>query len=116
VTNERGEISTYDMPDGEGKLKKLPMLRGGPPPCSTCPKLEGIAEKKPLDKAEDLFGEAWFWDARQHFFECRAVGDFGSPDPLMRAIIAEFDIADRRSTGKSSDRTAAMLEVIAKRK
>jgi hypothetical protein len=70
------------------------MLRadfGVPAPCHVCPKAVG---GQPLDDDAD-YGP-WFWDARGWFHECRAVGDFGSPDPLMRAVAAEFDRADRR--------------------
>ena len=103
---DNGEVSTYfDVVAGE--RVELPMVRGDgdPPPCEACPKVpDGLP--KSWEFADDF--DPWFWDAQAWFRECRAVGDFGSPDPLMRAVAAEFDAADRRA---ETDRLVSLLKV-----
>lgn len=109
VVGPTGAVSTRRAKDESGRLVELPMLRseaGVPPPCAACPKTEGRA-KEPLPDGDD-FG-AWFWDARDWFHECRAVGQFDNPDPLMRAVAAEFDRADRRQQNRPADKAAALL-------
>lgn len=68
------------------------------PPCTVCPKLGKDDPKKPLEPDADVLGSPWFWDAREWYYECRAVGDFEKPSSMMRAVAAAFDEADRRQT------------------
>ena len=67
---------------------------GGKPPCAVCPKVLNKDDPKPL-APEDDFGD-WIWGLQKRFRECRAVGDFEQPDPLLRSLFAEFDLAERR--------------------
>lgn len=62
---------------------------GSTPPCEVCPKNEGVQEsdRKPLPEELD-FGD-WFTDLHQFYRERRAIG-YGSMDPLMAAVMAEF--------------------------
>ena len=80
-----------------------------PTPCAVCPKIPDGAPKS-WEFADEF--DDWFWDARGWFRECRAVGDFGAPDPLMRAVAAEFDAADRSAT---EARAAARLANLIRR-
>ncbi len=99
VVGPNGVISTYVSKDSSGRLIELPMRRseaGVPPPCAVCPKAR---DGGPLEEDAD-FGD-WFFAAQAWYEECRAVGDFGRPDPLMRAVAAAFDVADRRARDRA---------------
>lgn len=109
VIGPTGAISTRRAKDDTGRVVELPMLRaeaGVAPPCGTCPKTDGRA-KEPLPPDDDF--AAWFWDVRDWFAECRAVGQFENPDPLMRAVAAELDRADRRQQARPAERAASLL-------
>ena len=109
---DNGEVSTYYGLDAAGGRVELPMLReaSDAPPCGVCPKVPADAPAKSWEWADDFDG--WFWAAHQWFRECRAVGDFGDPDPLMRAVAAEFDAADRSAV---EARAAARLANLTRR-
>lgn len=117
VMGENGEVSTRPALDAAGRMVELPMAAPDDwrPPCGVCPKVRDAAAKAPLDPADDLFAQDWFWDLRQWFRECRAVGDFGDPDPLMRAAAAELDAAERRLAGRPHELTAAVLARLSRR-
>jgi hypothetical protein len=109
VIGPTGAVSTRRAKDAAGRVVELPMLRseaGVGPPCGTCPKTEGRA-KEPLPEDDDF--AAWFWDVRDWFHECRAVGQFGDPDPLMRAVAAELDRAERQAQSRSLDTLSHLL-------
>jgi hypothetical protein len=118
VVGDNGEVSTHWQRDANGEPEEVPTRRpeSVPPPCPTCPKLGPNDEKKPLPPELDLFAQDWLTDARQMFLENRAVGNFGDPDPFMRAVFAEFDQAERRMERSASEDTVALLSrVLSKR-
>jgi hypothetical protein len=69
-----------------------------PPPCSTCPKRGPDEPKEPLPEGDDLFAQNWFWEVRELFDECRAVGDFGRPGPFMRWMFTEWNKERERAS------------------
>jgi hypothetical protein len=109
VLGDNGEVSTYYGLDAAGTRVELPMARdaGDPPPCTVCPKIPDGAPKS-WEWADEF--DDWFWDARAWWRECRAVGDFAGPDPLMRGVAAEFDAADRLAAEeRAANRFANLL-------
>ena len=81
---------------------------GDPPPCNVCPKIPDSAPVRSWEWADEF--DDWFYDSRQWWRECRAVGDFGSPDALMMAVAAEFDAADRSAAeSRAANRLANLL-------
>lgn len=68
-----------------GGVVELPMAMpvGVQTPCAVYPKVLPGREPCAENAAE---WEPWVDDLLAHFAECRAVGDFGSPDPLTRAL------------------------------
>lgn len=118
--DERGGVAKSYRPDAAGReLIEEPALRPAavPPPCGVCPKWEGQAgDPAPLAGDEDLFAAAWFHDCRDVFLEGRAVGGFGEPDPFTRAVLTEFDLAERRlDRREAGDTLAAVARLIARR-
>lgn len=84
-------------PDGFPVLADAARQPGERPPCSACPKWEGVpGDPAPLTGDGDLFGSAWLADLWQHYREGRAVGDLGGADPFTRAALALLDAAERR--------------------
>ena len=112
VMGDNGEVSTYPSFDAAGTRVELPMVRepGDLPPCGVCPKIPDAAPVRSWEWADEF--DDWFYDARQWFRECRAVGGFGEPDPLMRGVAAEFDAADRAA---AEARAAARLANLIRR-
>jgi hypothetical protein len=104
---DNGEISTY--PDYvNGERIEIPMVREDtdPPPCTVCPKIPRDAPKH-WEYAVEF--EPWFWEVVQWYRECAAVGDFGDPDPLMRALAAEVHQADQSRRSNDIQQLATTL-------
>ena len=102
-----GEVSTYLEDDGAGGRVELPM-RLGPgqdPPCGVCPKVPAGRPKHWSHAAE---WDPWVFGVLGWFAECRAVGDFGGPDPLMRRLARLLADDERRR-----DRAAFVGDVAA---
>jgi hypothetical protein len=109
VMGDNGEVSTYPSYSPQGERIELPMIRepGDEPPCNVCPKIpEG--ESKHWSNATEF--EPWFWRLRSWFNECRAIGDFGNPDPFMRAVAAAFDLASREQQERRGQWIEAYLK------
>lgn len=117
IMGENGEVSESYRPGPDGKVALLPTPApaGWRPPCGVCPKVKDAAVKAPLNPDDDLFAQDWFWDLRQWFRECRAVGDFGTPDPLMRAAAAELDAAERRLAARPQEIMTTLLARLGRR-
>lgn len=104
---ENGEVSTYPgMRDGERVELEMVRDENDPPPCHVCPK---IPDGLPKHWEHAVEFEPWFFAVRQWRRECRAVNDFGNPDPLMRAIAAELMVEDEARTWRETNDWAANL-------
>lgn len=81
---------------GEPVLGPQPRPAQCPPPCHVCPKLEGVADKRPLADADDPFGGGgWVWQVADHARGLMAWGERPA-DPLARAVGRIVAEADRR--------------------
>lgn len=90
--------------DGDGRPTDTPRPPGCPPPCAVCPKLDGLADRRPLAAADDfdgLLAEVRGWVA-----EGRAAGFPPAADPFLRAAAAVVDTADEAARRRREARRA----------
>jgi hypothetical protein len=74
-----------------------------------CPKLDGLADRRPLDPADDFDG--LFADLDRWYRQGRAVGFPAGLDPLMRDVAAAFD-EHHRGLDRRAARAAVRSELI----
>ena len=88
----------------------LPVVRTGPTPCGTCPKIPSFEPVKARAYAVELSPQNA--QAYQHYLECKAVGEF-PPDPIVRRCAGFIrQVEDAHGRNVVAGRLEAMIQLL----